>query len=78
MTTVQRLRAERKFHRFVSLAFSNRRKMLRNNIGSASTYTPGEVERALEAAGLQATARPQELDARDYVSLYSHIHKARR
>ena len=78
MTTVQRLRAERKFHRFVSLAFSNRRKMLRNNIGSASTYTPGEVERALEAAGLQATARPQELHARDYVSLYSHIRKARR
>ena len=65
---------EKKFHGFVRLAFSNRRKMLRKTL--SSNFDVKLVEEALADADLKITARPQELDAHDFVRLYQNLLKS--
>ena len=66
---------ERKFHAFVKLAFSNRRKMLKKTLSSASNYDVKTVEKALALSNLKVTVRPQELHVHDFVRLYQNILK---
>ncbi len=56
-------RDEAAFARLVSMAFSQRRKMLRNTLRDLFD------EAALEGLGIRPTARPEELSVADYVSL---------
>ncbi|MCX8006860.1 MAG: 16S rRNA (adenine(1518)-N(6)/adenine(1519)-N(6))-dimethyltransferase RsmA [Coriobacteriia bacterium] len=50
-------------------AFSQRRKTIRNAIASAAGAAAGEVEHALRAAGLDPSARAEDLGVEDFVVL---------
>jgi 16S rRNA (adenine1518-N6/adenine1519-N6)-dimethyltransferase len=60
-------RDETTFARVVSIAFSQRRKMLRNTLRDLFT------EAALEQLAIRPTARPEELSVEDYVRLANAI-----
>lgn len=63
---------ERKFHRFVSLAFTNRRKMVRNNLASSYGGANAVVD-AMCRAGIDSDARPQNLDVDAFASIYEAL-----
>ena len=63
--------AQRAFLRLVDMAFSSRRKMIRNNL--QADYEPEVVDAALEAIGLSRAARPQELSSAQFVDLYNAL-----
>lgn len=63
---------ERKFHRFIALAFKNRRKMVRNNL--ASNYGGADaVVDAMRRAGIDPNSRPQNLKVDSFASLYASL-----
>ena len=59
------------FLRFVSDVFRHRRKQLRGALGHEAGLDPERAERALAAAGIAATRRPEELTLAEWVALAS-------
>jgi 16S rRNA (adenine1518-N6/adenine1519-N6)-dimethyltransferase len=57
------------FRRFVTACFSQRRKQLRNAVAAAAGWTPAQAVSALEAAGVDPTARPETLPPEAFVRL---------
>ena len=55
----------------VRLAFSERRKMLRNNL--QGHFNPHNISEALVAAGLDPNVRPQQLTLAEYVALWQQL-----
>lgn len=61
------------FFTVVRAGFSAPRKQLRNSLAQGLRRPPGDVERALTAAGVDATMRPQTLSIEDWRRLARHI-----
>jgi len=59
------------FNKMVRQAFTERRKMLRNTLHCL--FEPALVSSALEATGLDAKIRPQQLDLQQYVRLWQQL-----
>ncbi len=66
----------RAFVKFLSAAFSQRRKMLYNSL--VPLYSTAEVTAALQETGLPENTRPQDLGLAQYVELYNTILARRR
>ena len=62
--------SEKEFGRLLRVAFSSRRKLLRNNL--CAVYNPTFVDAALEALDMTST-RPQSVSAEGYAALCRHI-----
>lgn len=58
-----------RFFRVVRAGFSAPRKQLRNTLAQGLALPPGEVAAAIEAEGLQASLRPQQLTVEDWLRL---------
>jgi 16S rRNA (adenine1518-N6/adenine1519-N6)-dimethyltransferase len=61
------------FLRFVSDVFRHRRKQLRSALGHEAGVAREPAERALAAAGIAATRRPEELTLQQWVDLASAV-----
>ena len=61
---------ENKFFQLVKVGFSNKRKMLANNL---KTIYKGQVKEVLEEVGLNTKARAQDLSLDDWKKLYDRI-----
>jgi len=57
------------------LAFSERRKMLKNTL--QSQFSVADVAEALTAAGISQDVRPQQLGLQQYVALWQHLPQAK-
>lgn len=66
---------EQAFFRLIRAAFSQRRKTAANSIASGLGIAKAEVTQALEAAGLSAMARPEQLTLEDFAKLQKFIAK---
>lgn len=66
---------EQAFFRLIRAAFSQRRKTAANSIASGLGIAKAEVTQALEAAGLSAMARPEQLTLEDFAKLQKFIGK---
>lgn len=55
----------------VRLAFTERRKMLRNTL--QSRFSLDDLAEAFAAAGVPPNARPQQLGLDQYVALWQHL-----
>jgi 16S rRNA (adenine1518-N6/adenine1519-N6)-dimethyltransferase len=60
---------EERFRRFVIEAFGMRRKQMRRVLRSIFGVSPEDAERALAAAGIDPSARPETLSPRDFAAL---------
>ncbi|XP_074273059.1 ribosomal RNA small subunit methyltransferase, chloroplastic-like [Silene latifolia] len=63
--------SSKSFFALVNSAFNGKRKMLRNTLQHICTSS--EIEEALTAVGLPATARPEELTLDDFVKLHNSV-----
>lgn len=61
------------FFRLIRAAFSQRRKTAANSVSSALGVPKAAVAAALEAAGLPATARPEQLTLEDFCRLQQQM-----
>lgn len=61
------------FFRLIHAAFSQRRKTLNNSLRSGLTIPKEEIPILLEKAGIQSTARPQELSITDWRRLVENL-----
>ena len=61
------------FFRLIRAAFSQRRKTAANSVSSALGVPKAAVTAALEAAGLPATARPEQLTLEDFCRLQQQM-----
>lgn len=61
--------AERMVFRVARACFSGKRKQIHNTLVSGLGIAPAEAERLLSAAGIERTARPQNLSVQDFVRL---------
>ena len=61
------------FFRLIRAAFSQRRKTAANSVSSALGIPKAAVMSALEAAGLPATARPEQLTLEDFSRLQRQL-----
>jgi 16S rRNA (adenine1518-N6/adenine1519-N6)-dimethyltransferase len=59
--------------RLIKTAFANRRKTLINSLSSLPKVTKPMVEATLQATGLAATVRPQELSLQQWRAVTDHI-----
>lgn len=66
---------EQAFFRLIRAAFSQRRKTAANSIASGLGIAKAEVTQALEAAGLSAMVRPEQLTLEDFAKLQKFIAK---
>ncbi len=64
---------ERLFFRTVKSAFAQRRKTLTNSLSSGLSKTKSEVASALDACGIKASARAEELSIDDFVRLADYF-----
>lgn len=65
---------EREFLKFVGVCFAHKRKTLLNNL--RPHFAQPRVEAALAAAGLQGTARAEELSLPQFARLFTALHVA--
>ena len=65
------------FFRLIRAAFSQRRKTAANSVSGALGIPKAEVAAALEAAGLPAAARPEQLTLEDFSRLQRQLAAAR-
>ena len=66
--------SEEEFLRLVSVCFSARRKVVRNNL--KTVFPAHVVTKAMHALALDENVRPQELKMLDYTGLSIELHKA--
>lgn len=64
---------EATFMRLVKFGFAQKRKQLKNTLSNGLKITSADVEKALLASGLKATARAQELSLDEWSRLYKQF-----
>ncbi len=60
-----------KILRLARLAFAGRRKQIKNSLAAGLQMSAAEVEKVLKEAKISVSARPQELELRDWERLYA-------
>ena len=68
------VREPEKLITFAKVAFTQKRKQLKSTLGTLPTVSVEVLEATLEELGHPATARPQELSAKDWIYLYNKLH----
>lgn len=61
------------FHKVVTTAFTQRRKLLVNNLSPAIVENPDDLRTLLEEMDLKPTARAEELSIRQFLALTKHL-----
>lgn len=65
---------ERLFFRLLRIAFSSKRKMLKNNLAAGLKIETSEVERLIILAGLKAKSRAEDLDLENFLKLFVNVY----
>lgn len=64
---------DKKFFRIAKMAFSSKRKMLRNNLSAGLKIKPLEIESVLLAKGIDPRRRAEDLSLEDFKKLFAAI-----
>jgi 16S rRNA (adenine1518-N6/adenine1519-N6)-dimethyltransferase len=65
------VRIDRKFFRLAKMAFSSKRKMLRNNLSAGFKIKPVEIEAAMLKEGIDPKRRAEDLSLEDFKKLFA-------
>ncbi|HEX5430301.1 MAG TPA: 16S rRNA (adenine(1518)-N(6)/adenine(1519)-N(6))-dimethyltransferase RsmA [Patescibacteria group bacterium] len=67
------IKDEKLFFRILKVAFAGKRKQIHNTLANGLKLPKEKVRQLLDAAGIEPTTRPQDLEIEDWTRLYKHL-----